>query len=53
MKTFEQQKKNEGKGVTQPNVIRSQKAREYEIASERGYRKASELARYADMSVTW
>lgn len=42
-----------GKGVTQPNVIRPQKAGEYKIVSKRGYQKASELARYADMSVTW
>ena len=42
-----------GKGVTQPNVIRPQKAGEYKIVAERCYQKASELARYADMSVIW
>lgn len=42
-----------GKGVTQPNVIRPQKAGEYKIVFERGYRKASEFARYTDMSITW
>ena len=38
-----------GKGVTQPNVIRPQKAGEYKIVAERGYQKASELAGFADM----
>ena len=42
-----------GKGVTKPNVIRPQKAEKYKIVSKRGYQKASEPARYADMSVTW
>ena len=53
MKAFEQQKKNERQGRYSTQCHPSQKAGEYKIVSERGYQKASELARYADMSVTW